>query len=400
MPRRLYAQTEGNPLFLREIVRFLEQQGVFRAPLSALPPAIRIPEGVKEVIGRRLNLLSAACNEMLALAAVIGRDFALDVLLHAAGRHGDDSLLDALDEALAAHVIEETTDGRYQFTHNLIRMTLYDELRTARRRQLHRAVGKAIEALHRADVDAFLPELARHFHAAGDIDRAIDYATRAGQRADALLAFEDAVQFFQAALDGIEQGQPDERRDAGCCCCWARHSARPMTIRVRWRLCAKQPRSRPRSAKPELFARAALAYEQAAWRRCPTWRSAAGDICWNGRYGSCREPTPRCGPRSRQRSPGRWYMQAPRRRHGRRVAGDRHGAATWRPGGAGDEPLLHVRLRLGAEHTEELIGYATEMLTAAEQAGNMEIVAVAYSWRLVFHLELGDIKRPKPIWMH
>ena len=73
-------QTEGNPLFLREIVRFLEQQGVLGAdratPLAALPAAIRIPEGVREVIGRRLNLLSAACNEVLALAAVIGRDFA------------------------------------------------------------------------------------------------------------------------------------------------------------------------------------------------------------------------------------------------------------------------------------------------------------------------------------
>ena len=60
----LYAQTEGNPLFLREIVRFLEQQGVLggdrATPLTALPPSIRIPEGVKEVIGRRLNLLSAA----------------------------------------------------------------------------------------------------------------------------------------------------------------------------------------------------------------------------------------------------------------------------------------------------------------------------------------------------
>ena len=134
----------------------------------------------------------------------------MDVLLHAAGRPATTGCSTRWTKALAAHVIEETADGQYQFTHNLIRMTLYDELRTARRRSLHRAVGKAIEALHRADVDAFLPELARHFHAAGDIDRAIDYATRAGQRADALLAFEDAVQFFQAALDGIEQGEPDE----------------------------------------------------------------------------------------------------------------------------------------------------------------------------------------------
>ena len=100
---------------------------------------------------------------------------------------------------------------QYQFAHNLIRMTLYDELRPARRRLMHRIVGDAVEVSRRADIDAVLPELARHFHAAGDINRAIDYATRAGQRADALLAFEDAVQFFQAALDAMEQrAEPDD----------------------------------------------------------------------------------------------------------------------------------------------------------------------------------------------
>ena len=62
----LHTQTEGNPLFLREIVRFLEQQGVFgSAPCRHVPPAIRIPEGVKEVIGRRLNLLSAPATRCL-----------------------------------------------------------------------------------------------------------------------------------------------------------------------------------------------------------------------------------------------------------------------------------------------------------------------------------------------
>ncbi len=67
----LYRQTEGNPLFLREIVRFLEQQGLFGADFAtapaSLPAAIRIPEGVREVIGRRLNLLSAACNEAVGV---------------------------------------------------------------------------------------------------------------------------------------------------------------------------------------------------------------------------------------------------------------------------------------------------------------------------------------------
>ena len=98
------------------------------------------------MIGRRLNLLSPGCNEVLALASVIGRDFAADVLLRAATPLDREMLIESLDEAILAHVIEETTPGRYQFTHNLIRMTLYDELRTTQRRQFHRAVGRAIES--------------------------------------------------------------------------------------------------------------------------------------------------------------------------------------------------------------------------------------------------------------
>ena len=205
--RSLHQQTEGNPLFLREIVRFLEQQGILNAeigaPDAALPRVIRVPEGLKEVIGRRLNLLSPACNEVLALASVIGRNFSLEVLMRAAAPLGADEVIEALDEALAAHIINDAGNGRYQFIHNLVRVTLYDELSASVRRRMHRTVGSVLEALGGGDRRAVLPELAHHFGAGGDLDRGIDFAVRAGQSADALLAFEDAAQFFQMALDTL-----------------------------------------------------------------------------------------------------------------------------------------------------------------------------------------------------
>ncbi|MEJ1937154.1 AAA family ATPase, partial [Nostoc sp. NIES-2111] len=87
----IHAQTEGNPLFLREIVRYLRERGLLTAvadaPRRGLPEALRIPEGVREVIGQRLTLLPPACNEVLRTASVIGRQFSLDVLLRAAGVH-------------------------------------------------------------------------------------------------------------------------------------------------------------------------------------------------------------------------------------------------------------------------------------------------------------------------
>ena len=90
-------------------------------------------------------------------------------------------------------------------------MTLYDELRPARRRQLHRAVGNAMEVSRRADLDPCCRNWRVTSWPPAISTGRIDYATRAGQRADALLAFEDAVQFFQTALDAMEQrAEPDD----------------------------------------------------------------------------------------------------------------------------------------------------------------------------------------------
>jgi ATP/maltotriose-dependent transcriptional regulator MalT len=211
----IHVQTEGNPLFVREVVRFLAQEGHFSGAMLAgsTSRTIRLPEGVREVIGRRLNLLSPACNGILALAAVIGREFMLDVLVRASQPRTEETILEALDEAVEAHIVEELAQGLYQFTHGLVRITLYDELRTGQRRRMHHAVGEALEAVHQRDPKPVLPDLAHHFRAAGlggDIERAIDYTTRAGQDANAALAFEDAMNLFQNALDMLDTTTVDD----------------------------------------------------------------------------------------------------------------------------------------------------------------------------------------------
>jgi predicted ATPase len=238
LTKTLHDQTEGNPLFLREIVRFLEQRGALgvgpNATGEALPPAIRIPEGVTEVIGRRLNFLSAGCNEVLALASVIGRDFVWEVLLRAAAPLSEDMLLEALDEAVATHIVEETAAGRYQFTHNLIRVTLYDELRIVRRRQFHRAVGNAIEAVYRADLDPFLPELARHFQATGnDSDRStMQCAPAAAPTRCSPLRMR--CNFSRPpSTPSSNRASPTRPYAAAFCFCWGKRSANPTISQMR-----------------------------------------------------------------------------------------------------------------------------------------------------------------------
>ncbi len=221
LTRAIHDQTEGNPLFVREVVRFLAQEGHFSGAATDATSlaATKLPEGVREVIGRRLNLLSAACNEILAVASVIGREFSLGVLVRANRTRTEEAVLEAIDEALAARIVEETSPGYHQFTHALIRVTLYDELRTGLRRRLHHTVGEAIEAMHRRDPEPVLADLAFHFRSSGlggDVERAIDYAVRAGKRADAAFASEDAVNFFQSALDMLDTlsiDDPERRCD-------------------------------------------------------------------------------------------------------------------------------------------------------------------------------------------
>jgi DNA-binding CsgD family transcriptional regulator len=205
--------SEGNPLFIRELTRYLLHEA-----LSADGVIPHTPAGIREVIGQRLNRLSGDCNRVLGMAAVIGRRFDLDVLTGLDETLSQGELLDALEEALGAHIVEELPQaGRYQFSHALIRETLYEELSAVRRLRLHQKVGERVEAVHRHDLQAHLPQLAHHFSQAapaGAAATAIDYAERAGARADALLAYEEAGYFYRLSLQLLAHyfSQDGERR--------------------------------------------------------------------------------------------------------------------------------------------------------------------------------------------
>jgi len=103
----IYLHTEGNPFFMGEVVRLLAEQGELREVDIEESPSIRIPEGVLEVIGQRLNRLSEQCNQTLVTAAVIGREFDFRLLIALSDGKTESQLLDAIDEGLEAYLIEE-----------------------------------------------------------------------------------------------------------------------------------------------------------------------------------------------------------------------------------------------------------------------------------------------------
>jgi class 3 adenylate cyclase len=212
----IHEETGGNPLFVREMLRHLAEDQRDRGEATYLPAeGLRVPEGVRDVVGRRLSRLSKEANRVLWVAAVIGTAFELPVL-QAAGGLDEEPLLFALEEATEAQLVGEMAGAAsgYRFTHALVRDTLYERLSGARRRALHRRVAEAIEMVHAGRLDDHLPALAHHFARAltptADPSTAVSYSRRAGDRALAQLAHDEAVTYYTQALEQLDaaEGRP------------------------------------------------------------------------------------------------------------------------------------------------------------------------------------------------
>jgi DNA-binding SARP family transcriptional activator len=208
--RVVFEGTEGNAFFVVEVLRHLAESSSDAAigdpaMTAAASGRLPLPEGVKDLISRRLARLGPQTSRLLQTASVLGREFGFEMLERVGGL-GPDELVDALERAVRAQFIEESADrvGRYAFSHALIRDALYGTLTATRRALLHRRVGAAIEQAHADDLEPHLAELAHHFGHGGsreDLDKAIEYAGRAAERAVALLAYEQAVGHHRDAIE-------------------------------------------------------------------------------------------------------------------------------------------------------------------------------------------------------
>jgi tetratricopeptide (TPR) repeat protein len=222
--RAILHETEGNPFFIEEVLRHLvESGGLYRryGRWVTEPKAIaemKVPEDVRDVIGRRLARLSETTHLVLAAAAVLGREFEFEVLSRMT-ELTEETMVPAVEEALSHRIVLESQDrARYLFTHALVRQTLYEELSLPRRQHLHLKAAQAIEAVHERYLEPHVASLANHYRSAGataDQEKTIDYSVRAGCAAYALFAYEEAGAHWRAALEPmVEQGGGDRKRRA------------------------------------------------------------------------------------------------------------------------------------------------------------------------------------------
>lgn len=415
LARGLRAETEGNPFFIGELIRHLAETGAVhqrdgRWISDRRVDQLGIPEQVQEVVARRLAHLSEAANRTLATAAVVGREFRLDVL-EALGDLDEDSLLDALEEAATAGVVREVPEalGAYAFSHALVRETLYEKLSAVRRVRLHRRIGEALEALHgpasSAATEAHLPQLAYHFceaARAGGGAKAADYARRAGDRSLRLLAYEEAIRHYEAGLGALEadpssagDGHHDE----------ARCDLSLLLGEALWRA-GDAPRARAfaersvalarRLGDPDRLGRAALGLGGAGFRPF-VYETGAVDEPLVTVLAEALDACPRGDSALRVRLLGFLAQElyfAPGS-YGRRRRLAEEAVATARRLG---EPAT-LAYALATWHTalwrpanaEQRLGVASEVLRLAEEIGHRELAAHARHFRITDLVELGDL---------
>lgn len=203
----IFNETEGNPFFIEEVCKSLVEEGKLicddgRWQMTA-DETLHIPQNVRMAVQARLRKLPTTTQDILLLAAIIGRQFEF-ATLRAASEMGEDDLIEALEQATRAQLIQEVHSTRrreaarevFAFAHAFTPLTLREGVSILRRHRLHRRVAAAIETLRPDDFEA----LAYHYEQGGDEERALINTIRAGDRAGRLYANEEAIRFYSEAL--------------------------------------------------------------------------------------------------------------------------------------------------------------------------------------------------------
>ena len=200
---------EGNPFYVEELVKSLEETGTLRriggrlelaTPLAQLV----VPETIHDVIAARIDRLADAPKRTLQLAAVIGREFTRRLIDRLAEiRERNDDLLRELTALELIHERRLFPELAYMFKHALTQDVAYASLLVERRRTLHQLIGRAIEELYAERLPEHYEVLAHHFSRGEDWPRALDYLLKAADKATKAFGLRQALDLFEEALQVV-----------------------------------------------------------------------------------------------------------------------------------------------------------------------------------------------------
>jgi class 3 adenylate cyclase/DNA-binding NarL/FixJ family response regulator len=394
-------KSEGVPFFLEELVQSLQETGAIerhdgRWRLKSEATSLPIPDSVEEILMARIDRLPDEARSVLQVGAVIGREFRWDLLQAITGLADQELLvhLDALTDAELLYARGVPPQTTYLFKHAFTQEAAYRSLLMPRRCDLHRRVALALETLFADRLEEYYGQLAHHFLEAAEgveADKAIDYARRAGARAMTLAAYEEAVRFYQMALQALVRQAPEDE---------AQRCTLLLALGEAQRKAGQSPQALDtlqevadiarRLGLPEHLARAALEFEHTTWAaRCPTEPAVR----------LLEEALPALGEAEtalRARTLGslaRALLYTGLLQHATVYVEQAVALARRVSDPAALAFNLDVMLDVPwePEQTEARLTDAMEVLQHAEAAGDVELLAHAHSRLLFCHLELGDI---------
>jgi DNA-binding SARP family transcriptional activator/tetratricopeptide (TPR) repeat protein len=399
--RDLRGQTGGNPFFIEEALRSLvEREGPGGEPEPDLD-RLGVPEGVEEVITRRLDRLSGSTSMVLARASVIGPEFPL-LLLATIADLSPEAVLDEIEELIGDGLLVEVPRKRdeFAFAHALIRETQYRRLIASRRARIHARVAAELErrAEHpaRGEHRVSPVELAHHFYEARpavDPERAAHYSIEAAQHARRTGAYEEAIAHYGRALELLDSGSPDEMRICDLLLLLGKVELRAGRLDDAQRTFARAADIARRTGAVDRLALAALGFHG--------MYTPAGHVDQR-RIDLLEEAQAALGPTD---SPLRARVLARLADSVLWLARDRalelSGEAVAMARRLGDTHAIREALGgrhaalLHAEYLEERLGVSRERLDLATAAGNREAEAEAVRWYMADLCDRGEVRGAK-----
>jgi class 3 adenylate cyclase len=212
-------RSEGNPLFIEEIVHSLFEQGSLVGrpePRLGKPLVeIKVPSSVHDILASRIDRLPLVQKELLQMLAVVGRKASLGIILKAYIESAE-AVKQLIGNLQASEFIYESRSANgtdYTFKHTLTQEVAYNSLVAERRKLLHGRIGAAMEQLYVGHLDDHLAEVARHYRYSGNRGKALEYLRRAGARAVRRAAPQEAIELLESAMQ-LTTGIEDEKERA------------------------------------------------------------------------------------------------------------------------------------------------------------------------------------------
>jgi tetratricopeptide (TPR) repeat protein len=221
----VYEKTRGNPFFTEEVIKSLKEEEIIyheggKWKIKEVS-RIEFPPTVKSVIENRISRLDEDCRNVLMLASFIGKDFIFEPLCKVTNIE-EDKLLKIVEKILDTGLIKEKLirgEEVYSFADIIVRDVVHEEVSLLRHKRLHSTIGSALEELYSDEVDEHLGELAYHFLEGGNVDKALGYFLKAGEKAEKVYAHGDATSYFQSALE-LLKGKKEKLREGASVLEW------------------------------------------------------------------------------------------------------------------------------------------------------------------------------------